>query len=731
MKRFTKFLTTALAASAFACIPALTSGNLIPAQRETAVANAATSYFTTTPTGFTQASDVNYSKYTVSGKIANWGARGENCTFLSQKALSFYTNKNTYADFAQLEGNSNQNSVPDSALYNALQEFMIDNHKTKTSYNGTKSLYKYTDCISGGYNDYVSSFYSGTHIGPDWGEGGSWNREHTWPKSKGIGDGTDAANDIMMLRPTATSENGDRGNTAYGQSSGYYDPNGNGANLRGDCARIVLYMYVRWESHSTTTSMWGSSGVMESKKVLLQWMKEDPVDTWEMGRNDAVQSITGTRNVFVDYPELAFKLFNEPIPSQMSTPSQIASGGAVVTPPAGGDNGDNGSDDTGGDSGGEQTPTLPAAGSTVSIADAAAIGASMSHNTFTSDKYYITGKITDISNTQYGNMTIEDEDGNSIYVYGTYSADGNTRYDALTTKPVVGDTITLYSVIGNYNGAQLKSGWITAHNGSGNTGDNTGGNETPDDNTGGGNTGGNTGGEVLPGNALARFEFGDNGSASHVDGNAVNSAKTYTDNGYSLTVDGGVQLYDGARDGKGNSCLKLGSSKNTGSFSFSVPSDVTSVTLLVAKYKSNASKVTINGQTYTISGASDAGEYDEITVDTSTTKKVSVSTVSGGTRVMINTILFNGAQEITPDNPTPDEPTPDNPTPDEPTPDVPNPDVPNPDEPTPETPTPETSTGNGAETSSDILSCSSTIGGGAIVGAMLCAALLLKKKKEN
>ena len=47
---------------------------------------------------------------------------------------------------------------------------------------------------------------------------------------------------------------------------------------------------------------------MESLDVLLLWMEQDPVDTWELGRNDAVQAITGTRNVFVDYPEYAEKV---------------------------------------------------------------------------------------------------------------------------------------------------------------------------------------------------------------------------------------------------------------------------------------------------------------------------------------------------------------------------------------------------------------------------------------
>jgi hypothetical protein len=46
-----------------------------------------------------------------------------------------------------------------------------------------------------------------------------------------------------------------------------------------------------------------------------------------MGRNDAVQSITGTRNVFVDYPEYAWLLFGEDIPQNLSTPSGMGANG--------------------------------------------------------------------------------------------------------------------------------------------------------------------------------------------------------------------------------------------------------------------------------------------------------------------------------------------------------------------------------------------------------------------
>ena len=252
--------------------------------------------------------------------IYNWGTRGTTATFLSENAQAFYTGDNTYDALSALSGGTGKADAPNSELYYALQDLMADAHSYKTSYDATKTLYKYTDCQNGGGK--ISSFYSGTAIGPDW--NGSWNREHTWPNSKGLG-GQDE-NDIMMLRPTSTTENSARGNKAYGQSSGYYNPNnesGGKLDLRGDVARIFLYVYVRWGNTNGNGEYdtWGTRGVMESPEVMLQWIEADPVDTWELGRNDSVESITGTRNVFVDYPELAFLLFGEEIPDDMITPS--------------------------------------------------------------------------------------------------------------------------------------------------------------------------------------------------------------------------------------------------------------------------------------------------------------------------------------------------------------------------------------------------------------------------
>ena len=108
----------------------------------------------------------------------------------------------------------------------------------------------------------------------------------------------------------------------------------------------------------------------------------------------------------------------------------------------------------------------PAADSTLSVKDAIALGTSKAHNTYTAGKYYVTGTITEIYNTQYGNMKISDASGNILTIYGTYSADGSTRFDAMSSQPKVGDEVTIYGIIGQYNETpQIKNGWIVKVNG--------------------------------------------------------------------------------------------------------------------------------------------------------------------------------------------------------------------------------------------------------------------------
>lgn len=96
------------------------------------------------------------------------------------------------------------------------------------------------------------------------------------------------------------------------------------------------------------------------------------------------------------------------------------------------------------------------------IPEAIEIGNTYEKNAYSENKYIVSGEITEIQNAVYGNVIIKDADGNSILVYGLYSADGKVRFDAMEKAPAVGDTITVLSVIGKYNDAQLKNAWLVA-----------------------------------------------------------------------------------------------------------------------------------------------------------------------------------------------------------------------------------------------------------------------------
>ncbi len=105
----------------------------------------------------------------------------------------------------------------------------------------------------------------------------------------------------------------------------------------------------------------------------------------------------------------------------------------------------------------------PKANSTLTIEQANALGL-LCADSYTENKYYVSGTIAEVYNVFYGNMYIKDSLGNSLQIYGTYSADGETSYNNLDVKPIVGDTVTIYGVIGQYKDtAQIQNGWITSH----------------------------------------------------------------------------------------------------------------------------------------------------------------------------------------------------------------------------------------------------------------------------
>ena len=96
-----------------------------------------------------------------------------------------------------------------------------------------------------------------------------------------------------------------------------------------------------------------------------------------------------------------------------------------------------------------------------SIPDILTIGKNLSIGAQTSEDYYVKGTISRISNTNYGNLHIKDENGNELYIYGLYDENGN-RYGNMTSKPQVGDTIIVYGPILHYNSStiEIKNGTL-------------------------------------------------------------------------------------------------------------------------------------------------------------------------------------------------------------------------------------------------------------------------------
>ena len=150
-------------------------------------------------------------------------------------------------------------------------------------------------------------------------------------------------------------------------------------------------------------------------------------------------------------------------------------------------------------------------------------------------------------------------------------------------------------------------------------------------------------GAALP-KVLAAFTFPTSSDTSqHTE--STSSSATYSDtvNDFALTISGGTNMYVKSNDAKGNGALKLGTGKNVGSFTITVPAGVTKVNVYAAGYKAKTSKISVNGgAAQTLAKQSDKGEYECIEIDVPANSTITIATVSGATRAMISKIEFVG-----------------------------------------------------------------------------------------
>lgn len=139
---------------------------------------------------------------------------------------------------------------------------------------------------------------------------------------------------------------------------------------------------------------------------------------------------------------------------------------------------------------------------------------------------------------------------------------------------------------------------------------------------------------------VATFALGENGTASHFDGSEKSSYSEVSGD-YTLNIASGTKMYTGARDAKGNSCLKLGTGSLAASFTINVPTGVKKVVVYIAGYKAKVGAYTINGGAVAkTTTKSDDGSYEAVAIDVPADGKIVIATTSAGYRVMINTIEF-------------------------------------------------------------------------------------------
>lgn len=202
---------------------------------------------------------------------------------------------------------------------------IISTGVTKLSYGEVWDALKDTDEDPANPGN-VIQLYTGDSIAKSNNGGGvdQWNREHVWAKSHGdFGTATGPGTDVHHLRPEDVTVNSDRGNLDFDEGGAENDEApGNFADgdsweprdaVKGDVARMIFYMSVRYEGDDGFADLEvndvtgnGSAPHIGKLSTLLAWNAADPVDAFEMRRNDVIyESYQHNRNPFVDHPEWA------------------------------------------------------------------------------------------------------------------------------------------------------------------------------------------------------------------------------------------------------------------------------------------------------------------------------------------------------------------------------------------------------------------------------------------
>jgi endonuclease I len=235
-----------------------------------------------------------------------------------------YTSFNASTYYASLNG------LTGETFLNQLH-IILSTNIYQVSYGEARFILEESDAVNSPWGTYLYGIYSNHKIVRYWDGGSTWAREHVWPNSKlGVSrvdnNNRNIASDPHNLRAINPSVNSTRSNRYFinGTSSsnqtvgtnGYYP----GDDHRGDVARILFYMYVRYLGQldlvNTASEILSGENYKPSGakfgilSILIDWHEQDPVSDFEINRNNVIYSYQGNRNPFIDNPEYVSIIFS-------------------------------------------------------------------------------------------------------------------------------------------------------------------------------------------------------------------------------------------------------------------------------------------------------------------------------------------------------------------------------------------------------------------------------------
>lgn len=195
-------------------------------------------------------------------------------------------------------------NLEDDALLAELAARHAANHREMTYDQARELVFALLHNVEG----VVTGVYSGVSMETE-SIPHAWvmNTEHAWPRSRGVSGAF--ISDLHHLYPAVSRVNSARADYQYcevaeliglrGEARWGYDADGFYCfeprdSFKGNAARTLFYI----------SAAYGLEIDSGEEALLRRWHEADPVDVAEADRNDAVAELQGSRNLFVDAPQL-------------------------------------------------------------------------------------------------------------------------------------------------------------------------------------------------------------------------------------------------------------------------------------------------------------------------------------------------------------------------------------------------------------------------------------------